>query len=72
MINEINIICIGNLKYRFGFDIIESYGFSSDNEVLNITFKDGAFVEFQRRNIIAIEVNKNIELEGGGINAIKL
>lgn len=62
MINEINIVCVGNLKYRFGFDIIKDYGFTSDNEVFYITFKDGAFAEFQRRNIIVIEVNKNIKL----------
>ena len=58
MIKEINVICTGSKKYRFASDIIEHYNLDYNAEVIRIDFKDGSFIEFQKRNVICVEVNK--------------
>lgn len=55
---EINIICVGDLRYRFNIDTIQVWDFDYSDEILRIDFKDGSFVEFYKRNIIAVEMNK--------------
>ena len=58
MIKEINIICVGDLRYRFDYETILHYDLDYNYEVVRIDFKDGSFVEFQKCNVICIEVNK--------------
>lgn len=54
---EINIICVGDLGYRFKADIIQSWDFDYNDHILRIDFKDGSFIEFYKRNIICVECN---------------
>lgn len=54
---EINIICVGDLRYRFGTDIIQYWDFDYNDNVLRIDFKDGSFIEFYKRNVICVEYN---------------
>ena len=58
MIKEINVIWTGNERYRFAYDIIQHYDLNYNAEVIRIDFKDGSFIEFQKRNVICVEVNK--------------
>ena len=55
---EINIICVGGLKYRFDGETIKFWDFEYKSDILRIDFNDGAFVEFNRHNIICVEFNK--------------
>lgn len=57
MIEEINFICIGGLRYRFSFEIIQHYDFDYNDKVMRIDFQDGSFIEFQKRNVVCVEVN---------------
>ena len=54
---EINIICVGDLRYRFNADIIQYWDFDYNDNILRIDFKDGSFIEFYKRNIICVEYN---------------
>ena len=65
MITEINVICVGDLRYRFFYDIIQYYDFDYNDKVMRIDFKDGSFIEFQKSNIICVEVNKAKEEVSG-------
>ena len=58
MITEINVICVGDLRYRFSYDTIQHYEFDYNDRVMRIDFKDGSFIEFQKANVICVEVNK--------------
>lgn len=57
---EINIICVGDLRYRFTQEIIKSWDFDYSDDVLRIDFTDGSFVEFYKNNIVCVEFNKEI------------
>lgn len=61
MINEINIVCRDDRKFRFDFYDILTYDLDFRGDIIRIDFRDGAFVEFQKNNVICVEVNKNIE-----------
>ena len=63
MLKDINIICLGDLRYRFAGDIIQHWDFDYNEDILRIDFKDGSFVEFYKSNIICVEFNKQ-ESEG--------
>lgn len=58
MPKEINIICVGDLRYRFAGDIIERWDFDFKPDVLRIDFTDLSFVEFNKNNIICVEYNR--------------
>jgi hypothetical protein len=58
MIKEINVICVGDLRYRFDYETIQHYDFDYTDRIMRIDFKDGSFIEFQIINIICVEVNK--------------
>jgi hypothetical protein len=61
MPKEINIICVGDLRYRFSQAEIKSWDFDYSDDVLRIDFTDDSFIEFYKRNIICVEFNKEIE-----------
>ena len=61
MPDEINVICIGDLRYRFAGDIIKRWDFDYSEDILRIDFTDGSFVEFYKRNIICVEFNRNLD-----------
>ena len=52
---ELNIVCVGGLRYRFIADIIQHWDFNYSDNILRIDFKDGSFVEFYKQNIICVE-----------------
>ena len=56
MPKEINIICVGDLRYKFA-ENIQSWDFEYSKDVLRIDFTDGSFVEFYKSNIICVEFN---------------
>lgn len=58
---EINIICVGDLRYRFNMKIINHFD-EGENE-FRIFFNDGSILEYYKKNIICIEYVK-----GGVIN----
>ena len=60
MPKEINIICVGDLRYRFSEEEIRVWDFDYTPEILRIDFKDGSFIEFYKRNIICVEFNTEI------------
>lgn len=53
---EINIICVGDLRYRFNMDTIKSFD-DGENE-FSIFFNDGSILEYIKKNIICIEYVK--------------
>ena len=57
---EINIICVGDIRYRFKGEIIQHWDFDYSDKILRIDFKDGSFIEYYKQNIICVEVNKAI------------
>ena len=57
---EINVICIGDLRYRFDGKLIASWDFEYKDDILRIDFKDGSFVEFNRKHIVVVEFNKGV------------
>lgn len=54
---EINIICVGDLRYRFNTDIIQYWDLDYNDNILRIDFKDGSFIEFYKQNLICVEFN---------------
>ena len=64
MIAEINIICMGDVRYRFKADKIRHYNLEYKPDILRIDFKDGSFVEFTRQNILVVEVNTAEGMKG--------
>ena len=60
ILKEINIICVGDLRYRFDGENIRNWDFEFTPDVCRIEFKDLSFIEFNRHNIICIEFNKEI------------
>ena len=60
MPKEINIICVGDLRYRFARNI-QRWDFDYSEDVLRIDFTDGSFVEFYKSNIICVEFNTESE-----------
>ena len=56
-VKEINIVCVGDLRYRFDEKIIQNWDFDYNGHILRIDFKDGSFVEYYKQNIICVEVN---------------
>lgn len=61
---EINVICVGDLRYRFDGEEILCWDFEFKDDILRIDFKDGSFVEFNRKHVIVVEFNKMIPQEG--------
>jgi hypothetical protein len=61
MIDEINIICVGDIRYKFDGKTIYSWNFDYSDNVLRIDFKDSSFIEFYKQNLICVEVNKEIK-----------
>jgi len=59
---ELNIVCVGDLRYRFIADIIQHWDFNYSDNILRIDFKDGSFVEFYKQNIICVEFS-TIEMD---------
>lgn len=57
MFEDINIICIGDLRYRFAREIIKCWDFDFSKEILRIDFKDNSFIEFFKKNIVCVEFN---------------
>lgn len=57
MVEEFNIICTNDKKYRFSIHEVESWNFDFKPDVLRIDFKDYSFIEFYKNNIIAVECN---------------
>ena len=57
---EMNIICVGDLRYRFNTDIIQYWDFDYNDHILRIDFKDGSFIEFYKRNVICVEYNTEV------------
>lgn len=50
---EINIICVGDLRYRFKYNDIEY--FENINDMFRIYFKDGSILEYNKNNMICVE-----------------
>lgn len=59
---EINVICIGDLRYRFKGELIQRWDFEYTDNILRIDFKDGSFVEFNRQHVIAVEFNTTTQI----------
>ncbi len=53
---EINIICVGDIRYRFDYTIIRSWDFDFSDSIFRIDFTDGSFIEFYKQNVICVEV----------------
>lgn len=53
---EINIICVGDLRYRFKYNGIKY--FENINDMFRIYFKDGSILEYNKNNIICIEYTR--------------
>ena len=56
----INIICVGDLRYKFAGNI-QRWDFDYSEDVLRIDFTAGSFVEFYKSNIICVEFNTESE-----------
>ena len=56
MIKEINIISVGDIRHRYNGNLIQTWNFDYNDEILRIDFKDGSFVEYYKRNVICVEV----------------
>lgn len=56
-LKEINIVCVGDLRYRFSGDIIDTFniGFMHD-KYIRIKFKDYSVIEFNREHVICCEI----------------
>lgn len=56
-LKEINIVCVGDLRYRFAGDIIACFdiGFK-DEKYIRIEFKDYSVIEFNREHVICCEI----------------
>lgn len=57
-IKEMNIVCVGNIRHRYSGDIIQHWDFDYNDNILRIDFTDGSFIEYYKKNIICVEVNK--------------
>ena len=57
-IKEINIICVGDIRYRFDAKNIYAFDFEFKPDILRIDFKDNSFIEYNKNNIICVEVCK--------------
>ena len=55
---EINIICVGDLRYSFNGKTISNWDFEYKNDILRIDFTDGGFIEFNRNHIVCVEFCK--------------
>lgn len=63
-LKEINIICVGDIRYRFRGDIIERFdiGFK-DEKYIRIEFKDYSVIEFNKEHVICCEICREEENE---------
>ena len=57
---EINIICVGDIRHRYNGNIIQHWDFDYSDSILRIDFTDGSFVEYYKQNIVCVEVCKHI------------
>lgn len=56
-LKEINIVCVGDIRYRFNGDIIERFDIGFKNErYIRIEFKDCSVIEFNREHVICCEI----------------
>ncbi len=56
-LKEINIVCVGDLRYRFAGDIIERFDIGyKDEKYIRIEFKDYSIIEFNRQHVICCEI----------------
>ena len=60
MPEEINIICVSDIRYRFNGNIIQHWDFDYSDSVLRIDFTDGSFIEYYKQNIVCVEFCKHI------------
>lgn len=63
-LKEINIICVGDLRYRFAGDIIAFFdiGFKYE-KYIRIEFKDNSVIEFNKDHVICCEICREEENE---------
>lgn len=55
MISHFNIKTIDGNIHRFFNEDINYYDFDYDKHIVRFDFKDGSFIEFNKRNIVYIE-----------------
>ena len=60
-LDNIRIMDITGATHVFGVEVIDHYDFEYSPEILRIDFRDYSFVEFYKRNIISVEVNKKVK-----------
>lgn len=57
---EINIICVGDIRYRFDGNNIN---YLDDYEnMLRIFFNDGSILEFNKKNLICVEYARGVNV----------
>ena len=56
-IKEINVICVGDKRYRFSIDEIQNWDFDYSDQIMRIDFKDHSFIEFYKQNLLCVEVS---------------
>ena len=68
-LKEINIVCVGDLRYRFAGDTIGCFdiGFKSE-KYIRIEFKDYSVIEFNKEHVICCEICR--EESDNGANEI--
>lgn len=60
--SEINIICVGGLSYRFTGDTIHHWGdVGYNDDILQIEFNNGSYIDFYKHNIICVEFCRDTE-----------
>ena len=64
IIEELNIICMNGKRYRFPTDEIKYWDFEFKSDVVRIDFKDGSFIEFNKRHIVCLEANTKEGMKG--------
>lgn len=64
-LKEINIVCVGDIRYRFSGDIISCFdiGFKYE-KYIRIEFKDYSVIEFNKQHVICCEICRE-ELKHG-------
>lgn len=64
-LKEINIVCVGDLRYRFSGDTIACFdiGYKSE-KYIRIEFKDYSVIEFGRDHVICCEIYREVVDDG--------
>lgn len=57
-IKEINIICVGDIRYRFNMNEIKQ--FEDNKNIFRIYFSDGSIIDYNKMNIICVEFVKGV------------